>query len=438
MSVLWLPEIGAADIDSVGGKGASLGELASAGFPVPPGFAVTADTYRDFVVKSGIADELFPTVNTDARERATTLISETPLPNSVRAEILDAYRSLSDTEGDVRVAVRSSATAEDLPEASFAGQQETFLNVTRETLPKRVKDCWASLYTERAIHYRDEHGFGQESVDIAVVVQQMVDAERAGVLFTSDPSTGEPRAIIEAAWGLGGAVVSGVVSPDTYVFDRQRDEIASVGVADKRVMRTRDDATGETVEVDVPEERREERVLTDDEIRTLVDLGERIEDYYGTPQDIEWAMVDGECFVLQSRPITTILDGEADDTDGSTTRIRGTGDVLLRGLGASPSLASGPVRVVTDLDKLDAVAAGDILVTESTTPEMVPALKRSAGIVTDEGGMISHTAIVARELDIPAVVGCGDATSELSDGAIVTVDGDRGTVHRGDATEDVE
>ncbi|WP_276300271.1 pyruvate, water dikinase [Halorussus lipolyticus] len=460
MAVLWLDEITADDLELVGGKGASLGELTGAGLPVPSGFVVSAGTYRSFIEETGIAEELFEAVDVDtedsaalaeAQSRAKELVLETEMPDDIRQEIYDSYDDLGD--GEAFVAVRSSATAEDLPDASFAGQQETFLNVTREDLVDRVKRCWASLFTQRAIYYRQEKGFAHDKVDIAVVVQRMVDAEKSGVMFTSHPSTGDPRIIIEAAWGLGEAVVSGSVSPDNYVVDRETGAVDEVTIADKKTMMEKDDETGETVEREVSDDLREAQVLDERDIERLVELGERVEDHYETPQDVEWAIVDGEVFMLQSRPITTIDDGDAEiETDASGTSSEGiadgsggveaasgtsdagasgNGDVLVSGLGASPGIASGAVRIVGQLDQLDKVSEGDIIVTEMTTPDMVPAMKRAAGIVTDEGGMTSHAAIVSRELGVPAVVGCTDATPTLTDDQRITIDGDKGTITEG-------
>ncbi|MFB6157035.1 MAG: phosphoenolpyruvate synthase [Haloferacaceae archaeon] len=443
MAVVWLDDVRAGDLSRVGGKAASLGELTAAGLPVPPGFVVTADTYRTFIEEAGIDAELFDAMDVDpedsaaleaAHERAHELITDTPLPETVREEILAAYRSLGD--GEAFVAVRSSATAEDLPDASFAGQQETFLNVTGDDLLERVRECWASLFSQRAIYYRERQGFPHDEVDIAVVVQRMVDADKSGVLFTSHPSTGEPRAIIEAAWGLGEGVVSGSVSPDNYVADRETGAVEEVTVADKKTMFVKSE-TGETVEREVPADRREERVLSDDEIGDLVAIGDRVEDHYGEPQDVEWAIRDGDVYMLQSRPITTI-DGDGQGAaEGGGAAANGGDDVLVDGLGASPGVVAGPARVVTKLDQLDKVGDGDVIVTEMTMPDMVPAMKRAAGIVTDEGGMTSHAAIVSRELGVPAVVGTGNATRELRDGDLITIDGDRGTVTEG-ATEDEE
>jgi pyruvate,water dikinase len=375
----------------------------------------------------------------------------TEFPESLREEILEAYEALD--EGDAFVAVRSSATAEDLPDASFAGQQETFLNVTRDRLLERVRQCWASLFTQRAIYYRQQQGFDHSAVNIAVVVQEMVDAEKSGVMFTSHPSTGAPKVIIEAAWGLGEAVVSGSVSPDNYVVDRDTGRVEEVTVAEKKVMNVKDPETGNTVEREVPDDRREARVLTDEELERLVELGEHVETHYETPQDVEWAIVEGEVFMLQSRPITTIDDGpsglgaeQAGETEGEAVddngvaeaaggdgkgNGNGNGKSLVSGLGASPGKATGIVRIIEKLDQLDKVGEGDVIVTKMTTPDMVPAMKRAGGIVTDEGGMTSHAAIVSRELGVPAVVGTGSATDVLNDGQRITLDGDMGTVVEG-------
>jgi pyruvate,water dikinase len=440
MAVRWLSEIRSGDLGSVGGKAASLGELTNAGLPVPSAFVVTTDTYRDFIETTGLQDELQSAVEIDpedsaalaeAHEQATELILETPMPDELRAEAVAGYDEFGD---DPFVAVRSSASAEDLPDASFAGQQETFLNVDRDGLLDCIKQCWASLFTQRAIYYRAQQGFAAEAVDMAVVVQRMVDAEQSGVLFTSHPSTGDARMIIEAAWGLGEAVVSGSVSPDNYVIERDTGEVSETTVAEKKVQCVRDPETGETVLEDVPEDRRRAQVLDENEIAELVELGEVVEAHYEQPQDVEWAIARGEVYLLQCRPITTISEpGDIKVAGGSTATADGGDEeeVLLRGLGASPGLASGAVRVVQKLDQLDKVAAGDIIVTEMTTPDMVPAMKRAAGIVTDEGGMTSHASIVSRELGVPAVVGTETATGVLADGEVITIDGEKGLVRRG-------
>ena len=473
MTTLWLEDARSTDIEAVGGKGASLGELTDAGLPVPPGFVVTAETYRTFLQTAGIETELFEEILAtdpddsaaiaEAARAARELIRETPVPDSVQQDIITAYRELGtrtadsdDPEGgEPFVAVRSSATAEDLPDASFAGQHETFLNVTEADLIERVKECWASLFAERAVHYRANQGFDHETVDIAVVVQQMVDAEKSGVLFTRHPSTGDRQMIVESAWGLGEAVVSGAVSPDHYVINPDTATVVESTIADKKQQMIKDSQTGETALESVPDEHRTARVLADAEIETLVDLGRIVEDHYGEPQDVEWAIVDGEVFMLQSRPITTInaegaaaepaaeatVDGGlSDDQQQEASRAEAAsadedGDVLVTGVSASPGTGSGAVRIVKKLDHLDQVTEGDIIVSKMTMPDMVPAMKRAAAIITDEGGMTSHASIVSREMGVPAVVGTRDATQVLSDGQLVTVDGDMGVVRAGGPTD---
>ncbi len=434
-SVLWFDDVDNDDIDRVGGKGASLGEMSRNDFPVPPGFVFTTAAYRRFLDEAGIREELFDAVDVDpedsealrdAHERAEELILGAEMPEDLRLAAVESYSKLDEEF----VAVRSSATAEDLPDASFAGQQETYLNVKGENeVVEKIKDCWASLFTERAIYYRNENGFPHDEVEIAVVVQAMVDADKSGVMFTSHPSTGEPRVVVEAAWGLGESVVSGGVTPDNYVFDRQSQEILKATVARKKTMHVKDASTGETVEEEVPEDRVEERVLSEDEVRELAGVGEKLEEHYGSPQDVEWAMVDDELYVLQSRPITTI--GEGDREEDVDTGSEGDGEVLVEGIGASPGCGSGEVRVVARLDEIDRIEEGDVMVTEKTMPDMVPAMKRAAAIVTDEGGLTSHAAIVSRELGKVAVVGTGDASKVLEDGDRVTVDGDKGKVYEG-------
>ena len=463
MSIQWLEDVRSTDIETVGGKGASLGELTAAGLPVPPGFVVTADTYRTFLETAGIDEELFGGLDVDpdddtglaaAASQARELITETPLPESVREEIITAYRSVGgetdDQPSEPFVAVRSSATAEDLPDASFAGQHGTYLNVTENDLITRVKACWASLFSERAVHYRNNQGFDHDDVDIAVVVQQMVDAEKSGVLFTRHPSTGDRQMIVEAAWGLGEAVVSGTVSPDHYVIDPETATVVESTIADKKQQMLKDPETGETAIQPVPDTDRTTRVLTDEEVERLVELGQRVEAHYDAPQDVEWAIVNGEAFMLQSRPITTISEtagtdpaaatgGDAERSSTAPERAKsstdGAADTLVRGVSASPGTGSGAVRIVKKLDHLDQVTEGDIIVSKMTMPDMVPAMKRASAIITDEGGMTSHASIVSREMGVPAVVGTQDATQTLTNGQIVTVDGEMGTVREG-STDD--
>ncbi|MCQ2738286.1 MAG: PEP-utilizing enzyme, partial [archaeon] len=425
------------DIGIAGGKGANLGELTQAGIPVPPGFVVTAETYDKFMQDTGIFNSVMDILkevdinNTkqlqEAAEEIKRIIVETPIPEDISTMIIEAYNQLSLRVGEddgADVAIRSSATAEDLPEASFAGQQDTFLHVQGiDQVIEYVRKCWASLFEARAIFYREENDFEHSKVYIAVVVQQMVDSDKAGVMFTVNPSTGENVALIEGSWGLGESVVSGTVTPDNYVVNKDNNEIVNVVISDKKTMFANDEE-GTSVQVPVPEELRKERVLPDDELIELVEMGKRVQAHYGQPQDTEWAFHDGNLFLLQSRPITTL--GKDEESEESDVNL----EVLIRGLGASPGLASGTVKIVNSLDELDKIQDGDVMVVDMTTPDMVPAMKRANGIVTDEGGVTCHAAIISRELAIPCVVGTGNATSTLKEGSEVTADGKKGLVYK--------
>ena len=433
MGVLWLDEVDKDDVPLVGGKGANLGELLRLGIPVPEGFVVDANTFKQFIESTGLKDKIMEILDSvdvnntseleEASKKIREMIEKTPMPKEIEEEIRKAYRQLCEEVGEeVYVAVRSSATAEDLPSASFAGQQETYLNVKGEDeVVDKVRKCWGSLYTPRAIFYRVQLGFGHEDVSIAVVVQKMVNSEKSGVMFTSHPITGEKIAIIEAVFGLGEAIVSGAVTPDHYEYDRVQRKLIKVQVAYKKFMLTRRD--GKTVKVELGE-KGGERVLSDKEIEELVKLGEVIEDHYGHPQDVEWAIERGKIYIVQSRPITTIKGKvEVEEVE--------EGEILVKGLGASPGIGIGKVKIVLSSDEINKVEEGDVLVTTMTTPDMVPAMRKASAIVTDEGGLTCHAAIVSRELGIPAVVGTGNATKVLKEGMIVTVDGDKGLVYKG-------
>ena len=434
-AVVWLEEVGKEDLATVGGKGASLGEMISIDVPVPGGFAVTAQAFRDFINRTGIAKKLFDSLNVDvndeaqllkAESAAKKLIMDAKVPKDIEQAIRSRYDELCKREGkEVFVAVRSSATAEDLPDASFAGQQETYLNMRgADQVFEAVRKCWASLYGARAIFYRVEQGFDHEKVNLSAIVQKMVDSEKSGVMFSSQPSTGEPLVVIEAAWGLGESVVSGSVSPDNYVVDRVKKTIVSKFIAAKEIQIIRDPKTMKTVTVKVPAKKREAVVLTEDEILQLANYAEILEKHYGIPQDIEWGVEKNKIYILQSRPITTINNGKKPAAEAITK-----GKILMTGLGASPGVATGIVRLITAGKDLGKIKQGDIMVTKMTMPDMVPGMKRAGAIVTDEGGMACHAAIVSRELGCPAVVGTKKATSVLKDGMEVTVDGRKGMVY---------
>jgi pyruvate,water dikinase len=431
--ILTLEEIKKEDIPSVGGKGASLGEMFSIGLPVPKAFVVTAQAFRRFLGETGIEDRLFAgllNVNVDdnaaleeAARKARELVLSVPFPQHLQKKIKDAYRVLG---SDLVVAVRSSATAEDLPDASFAGQQETYLNIRGNgDLIQAVQRCWASLYGARAIYYRAKQGFDDRNVNIAVVVQELIRSEKAGVMFTSHPVTGEPLTIIEGSWGLGEAVVSGSVSPDKYVFDHRSGQVVDRLISQKLEMIVPDGRKG-TKTVKVPADQEKAPLLSDAEVKGLATFGKIAEDHYGVPQDLEWAVTGETIHILQSRPITTIK-AASQAKPGAATM----GKVLVEGQGASPGIGSGKVAIVRDIKDVGKVKEGDILVAKMTNPDMVPAMRRVAAIVTDEGGMTCHAAIVSRELGTPAVVGTKKATAVLREGQLVTVDGEKGFVYEG-------
>ncbi|MBR2665375.1 phosphoenolpyruvate synthase [Methanobrevibacter sp.] len=439
MYVKKFEELSKDDIGIAGGKGANLGELTQAGIPVPPGFVVTAQAYEYFMDEAGINDKVMSILEeTDindtkalqaAAEEIKKIIVESPIPDDLVMYIREYYNELCQRVGeeDTDVAIRSSATAEDLPEASFAGQQDTFLHVSGdEEVIEFIRKCWASLFEARAIFYREENNFEHSKVYIAVVVQKMAFADKAGVMFTVNPSTGEEIALIEGSWGLGEAVVSGDVTPDNYQVDKRNNEIVNVTISDKKVMYTNDE-DGTSVKIEVPEDKRKERVLSDDELIQLTEMGKTVQAHYGEPMDTEWAFEKDMLFLLQARPITTLGGAEEAADDASSD----LGDVLVRGLGASPGMAAGTVKIVLDIDELDKIKDGDIMVTTMTTPDMVPAMRRASGIVTDEGGVTCHASIISRELGIPCVVGTGDATTTLVENSGVTLDGKKGLVFDG-------
>lgn len=438
-NILWLEEIRKEDIVSVGGKGASLGEMASIGLPVPKAFVVTAQAFRRFLVETGIEKKIFASYerldveDNEALEKAAdgakTMVLRAKMPAFIKDEIRHAYKKIS--AEDLIVAVRSSATAEDLPDASFAGQQETYLNIKGEAaLLEAVQKCWASLYGARAIYYRAKQGFDDHTVNIAVVVQQLVHSEKAGVMFTSHPITGEPLTIIEGSWGLGEAVVSGSVSPDKYIFDQRSEKVDDVLISNKKVEIIADGDHG-TKLVDVPASRQDTQVLSTAEITKLAMYGKIAENHYGIPQDVEWGIVNGIIYILQSRPITTIGNKkEAKSMSGQKQNAK----IILQGQGAAPGIASGRVVVIRDVKDTGSVKEGDILVTKMTSPDMVPAMRKVAAIITDEGGLTCHAAIVSRELGTPAVVGTKTATHVLTNGQLITVDGEKGLIYEGEIT----
>jgi pyruvate,water dikinase len=432
-AIRWFGEIGADDVASVGGKGANLGELTGAGLPVPDGFVVSAEAYLGAIEEAGVRDELraaFAEASAHAgddirlhasAERLRSLVDKAPPPTALAETVLAAYHRLG---FGVPVAVRSSATAEDTSGTSFAGMHETFVGVTGDAaLLDRIAACWRSLYGERVISYRAARGLTDEPT-IAVVVQRMVDAERAGVMFTADPTTGDrDRIVIEGAFGLGEVVVSGDVEPDTYVVAKADHRMVStrIGRKDHRLVR----APGGVRREELAAADAARRVLTDEEVLELASLGAAVEQHYGQPQDIEWATAGDRTYLVQSRPITTLTVPTGADRETA-------GPALVEGLPASAGVASGRARILAAPTDGARLRDGEVLVAPKTNPDWVPTIRRAAALVTDGGGMTCHAAIVARELGVPCVVGTGNATTVLHDGDLVTVDGSTGSVHAGD------
>ena len=427
--------LGRADVAYAGGKGANLGELTRAGLPVPPGFVVGAPAYATFCDESGLRAQLEKTLadidveDGAALEAAATAARQAaldaPMPPELRDAIVAAYLDLAGAHPDAPVAVRSSATAEDTASASFAGMNETFLNTRGpDAVLDAVKRCWGSLFGARTIYYRGQRGFSQAGMDIAVVVQVQIPSTRAGVMFTVDPASGDPdMLVIEGSFGLGEAVVSGSVSPDRYVVRKSDLAILTRSVRPKELVIEAAEGGGTRTRT-LSSEEGMRPVLTDLEVIDLAKLGLAIEQHYGSGQDTEWSFdPDGNAWMLQSRPITTIAAPE-----------HAPDEVLVRGLGAAPGLASGKVRILEDPHDTGAFRDGEVLVAHMTTPDWVPLMRRAAAIITDSGGMTCHAAIVTRELGIPCIVGTGEATKRLRNDELVTVDATHGTVLEGAAT----
>lgn len=461
---LWFGDLRKEDVPTVGGKCANLGEMLQAGIPVPLGFAITAQAYEKFITETGIAKKIYKVIEktvTDindphqyekASKEIRQLIESTPMLPQIEKAIKNAYNELDKRtkSNQVFVAVRSSATAEDLPDASFAGQQETYLNVkgAKELVEKTIR-CWSSLFTPRAIFYRAQKGFKHEQVLISVAVQKMVDAKAAGVTFTINPVTGESNQIvIESTWGLGESVVSGAITPDNYVTDKNTLEIISKKIAKKTVEYVRDSKTGKTIHLNVPIEKQGQSSLTDEEIVKLTELANRIEKHYdGKPQDIEWAIdrhlvFPENIFIVQSRPETvwslkTVPSKvEAKPTPPSRPMER---KVVVKGIAAGKrAVGAGLAKVViTPDDASKLMEKGDVLVTPMTNPDYVPFMKLSGAIVTDKGGVTCHAAIVSRELGIPCIVGTENGTQIMTTGKEYTVDARSGVVYEGIMEESV-
>ncbi len=439
--VLPFKEISKEDIPLAGGKGANLGEMAGAGFPIPAGFCLTSAAYRKLIE----ANNLKPKIKTllagldvennsrlnHAAKKIQELILKTDVPEEIVTQVFDLYRHLKPGNKTPLVAVRSSATAEDLPDASFAGQQETYLNIKGEAnVIQAVRKAWASLFGARAIYYRANKGFDHFKVALAIPVQLMVQSDVSGVMFSVNPVTNnKSQIVIEAAWGLGDYIVQGVVTPDHYVVKKEDFTIHSRLISEQTVMEVYRHPSG-VKEVKVNPKQAKLVKLDDNQIIKLARSGDAIQKHYYFPQDMEWAMEDGQLYIVQSRPITT-LNLHPEKVKSVDSKSLDTMKVILAGAPASPGIAYGPVARIMSLERLDQVKNGDIMVTTMTSPDFVPAMKRAAGIITDKGGQTSHAAIVSRELGVPAVVGTKDATKNLKSGDHVTLDGSNGTIYAG-------
>ncbi len=445
-NIYFFEEVDRKNLGQVGGKGGNLGEMTQAGLPVPPGYIVSAQAYFYFLKKSHLEallkKELKGLDAEDTKElqavskRIKAAILKAPMPKDLADEIVTAYKKLSDDalqKGGAYVAVRSSATAEDLPEASFAGQQATYLNVHGATsVVKAVKRCFASLFEARAIYYRIQNNYDHMKVGLAVPVQIMVNSDASGIMFTADPvNSDETKIVIEVGLGLGEAIVSGSVTPDSFHVDKKTLKIVKKEVHDQawKIAKVR----GVNKHVSLTKKERETQKISDDVAIELAKMGLKVEKHYGKPQDTEIAIENGRVYLVQARPITTL-----DETPVKTTNEEEEASVdaknaktIVKGIGASIGVAAGTVRIIHSPSEIDKVQQGEVLVTEMTTPDFVPAMRRACAIVTDSGGKTSHAAIVSREMGIPCVVGTGTATATLKNGQMITVDGHEGVVYQG-------
>nr|WP_277345650.1 phosphoenolpyruvate synthase [Halomonas bachuensis] len=457
---MWFDQLGMDDVERVGGKNASLGEMISnlsgAGVTVPGGFATTAHAYREFLAHEGLNERINQALKRldvdDVAELSRVgaeirqWVIETPLPPTFEEHLRTAYDKLASQHPNLKAAVRSSATAEDLPDASFAGQQETFLNIEGfDNIKRAVHEVFASLFNDRAISYRVHRGYAHENVALSAGIQKMVRSETgaSGVMFTLDTESGYRDAVfVTASWGLGETVVQGSVNPDEFYVHKStlaagRPAVLRRNLGSKLIkMIYSDDASaGKSVStVDVPLKDRARFCISDDQVMALARQAVTIEQHYGRPMDIEWALDgdDGELYIVQARPETVVSQQEGGKLE--RFHLKEKGRTLVTGRAIGQRIGRGAVKIVFTPEEMDKVNAGDVLVTDMTDPDWEPIMKRASAIVTNRGGRTCHAAIIARELGIPAVVGCGDATDILEDGRDVTVscaEGDTGHVYEG-------
>ncbi|MBT7102414.1 phosphoenolpyruvate synthase [archaeon] len=452
--VAWLSNLSRDDIKLAGGKGANLGEMFNAKFPVPPAFVVTTDAFYLFLKEAKLEQPIKDLLNkidvnntddlTEKAKQIRELVTNAEMPQKLESEILEAYDNFNvDLDGlksspgalailksarePIFVSVRSSATAEDLGDASFAGQQSSFINVKgNPELIQKVKECFASIFTARSIYYRKKKGF-EGLVGIAAIVQKMINSDKSGVMFSRNPVKNNEEILVEAVFGQGEGIVSGKIKPDQHTLTREM-ELIEEKIADKKVAIIRTSG-GQTKTIQLTPEKSTQRVLKTYELKQLADFAIKLEEHYENPQDIEFAIENEDIYILQTRPITTLKKkSESDEKEADLD-----GQVLTEGMAASPGVASGTVKIIYSMDDLGKIKQGDILVTKMTNPDMVVTMQKAAAILTSEGGVTAHAAIVSREMGIPAIVGAQNALDVLKDGDEITVDGFHGKVFAGKA-----
>ncbi|KKT39940.1 phosphoenolpyruvate synthase [Candidatus Collierbacteria bacterium RIFOXYB2_FULL_46_14] len=428
------------DIPLVGGKGANLGEMYNYGIPVPNGFVITAQAYQYVIDHNALQPVIreiirqIEVTNQTELEKASVkiqrLINTADIPLELTSEIFSRYESLKPGEKNPLVAVRSSATAEDLPDASFAGQQESYLDIKGESnVLQAVRKAWASLWGARAIFYRATKGYDHFKVQLAVPVQLMIQSEVSGVVFSVNPvSRNKNQVVVEAVWGLGDYMVQGVVNPDHYIVNKDTMTIHSRQFVPQTIMEIMQYPSG-VKKVNVPKEKINLRKLTDEQVIEVAKLSAKVHQHYFFPQDSEFAVEDGKIYLVQTRPITTLDMGKGSKHISEEQILKLT--QLLQGEPASFGIGFGKVVKIKSASEINKVKEGAVLVTEMTSPDFVPAMKRAAAIVTDKGGQTSHAAIVSRELGVPAVVGTKTATKTLKDDQVITVNGSTGTIYKG-------
>ncbi|MBI4034837.1 MAG: phosphoenolpyruvate synthase [Candidatus Chisholmbacteria bacterium] len=443
--VVWFKDVDKSDIALVGGKGANLGEMTRAGFPVPNGFIVTSAAYSYILESNYLRSKIYDLLsNLDVNKpqeldrvshQIRQIIIRADVPSDLSQLILKAYAKLSPRWSDALVAVRSSATAEDLPDASFAGQQETYLNVKGDAnLIQNIRHAWASLFTPRAIFYRTQKKFDHLKVGIAVPIQTMIQSEVSGVMFTVDPVTNDKTTlVIEAIWGLGELIVQGSVTPDHYKIRKSGLSLVHKVAVPQEKQLIRKGNTNQIVPV--PRSRQTLPKLSDTQIRQLAELGLKLHQHYFFPQDIEWALENKQLYILQTRPITTIEKATSKTSNQKSvltiTSAISKLPILLTGDPASPGIATGPIRVIPSPRQIHQLKPRDILVTDMTSPDFVPAMRQAAAVVTNQGGQTSHAAIVSRELGIPCIVGTKTATQVLKPNMVITINGSTGEIYQG-------